>query len=132
MSKSPSGVSRRSSPPECLEAERSLSGLATVDLPIHQRPGGARSRVVGETEPHDALLALDIETVIDAELLPKNWAPERFPKPAWHRIVAISFVEIGIRRESDGRGEIYDMRACRSGGEPGWDEARLLRAFWKF
>lgn len=96
-------------------------------------PGkAARPRVVGEGEPHDALLALDIETVIDADLLPHAWDPERFPKPAWHRVVAISFVEIGIAHGGAGRGEAYHMRSCRSGGEPGWDEARLLRAFWRF
>jgi predicted PolB exonuclease-like 3'-5' exonuclease len=94
--------------------------------------GEAMPRVVGDAEPHDALLALDVETVVDPDLLPDDWNPERFAKPAWHRIVAISFVELDIVRDGSGRGETYRMRACRSGGEPGWDEGRLLRAFWKF
>jgi predicted PolB exonuclease-like 3'-5' exonuclease len=92
----------------------------------------AGSRIVGDAEPHDALLVLDIETVLDPDLVPENWDPERFPKPAWHRIVAISFVEIEIDRTGPGGDEDYRMRTCRSGGEPGWDEARLLRAFWRF
>ena len=83
------------------------------------------------TQPHDALLALDIETVVDGTLLPPDWAPDRFPKGAWHRVVAISFVEAGIERRADGK-EIYRLRSCRSGGEPGWDEERLLRAFWRY
>lgn len=96
-------------------------------------PGpSARSRVVGETEPHDALLVLDIETVPDADLVPADWDATRFPKTAWHRIVSISFIELGIHRDGPGRGEAYRIRACRSGGEPGWDEGRLLRAFWRF
>ena len=95
------------------------------------RPVAAPFGTPRTTHPHDALLALDIETVPDARLIPPGWAPDRFPKAAWHRVVAISFVEAAIERETDGK-EAYRIRCCRSGGEPGWDEERLLRAFWRF
>ncbi len=90
-----------------------------------------RPRPVDGAAPHDALLALDIETVPDAALVPPDWPPDRFPKNACHRIVAISFVTADILREPGGR-ESYAVTACRSGGEGDWDEARLLRAFWRF
>lgn len=81
--------------------------------------------------PHDALLVLDVETVPDAGLLPADWPADRFPKNAWHRIVAVSFVTAEILCGPDGR-EGYIMTACRSGGGPDWGEGRLLDAFWKF
>ena len=106
------------------------AGGCAVSRPL---PGAsARSRVVGESEPHDAILALDVETVVDADLLPPDWDADRFPKAAWHRVVTISFVEFGIHRDGRDRGEAYRIRTCRSGGEHGWEEARLLRAFWRF
>ena len=77
---------------------------------------------------HERLLCLDIETVPDRELIPPDWG-DRFPKPAWHEVVAISFVEAGI--EAEGQGERYRVRCCRSGGEASWDEARLLASFWR-
>ncbi|MBY0144215.1 3'-5' exonuclease, partial [Methylorubrum populi] len=46
--------------------------------------------------------------------------------------VAVSFVEAAIARDAATGTEAYRVRSCRSGGEPGWDEERLLRAFWKF
>ncbi|MEE7493300.1 3'-5' exonuclease [Methylobacterium oryzae] len=81
--------------------------------------------------PHDALLVLDVETVPDAALVPADWPADRFPKNAWHRIVAVSFVTADILHGPDGR-EGYVMTACRSGGGPDWDEGRLLGAFWRF
>ncbi|WP_238296801.1 3'-5' exonuclease [Methylobacterium soli] len=77
-------------------------------------------------------MVLDIETVPDTVLVPPDWPPEKFPKTAWHRITAISFVEAGIRRDEVTGTEAYAFRCCRSGGQPGWDEARLLRTFWRF
>ena len=122
------------------DAERSALGgfPATGPGPGGAAPaeGAARPRAAPlpfprTAHPHDALLALDIETVVDDTLLPANWAPDRFPKGAWHRVVAISFVEAVIERHADGR-ETYRLRSCRSGGEPGWGEERLLRAFWRY
>lgn len=89
-------------------------------------------RPLDDAFPHDALLALDIETVVDPDLCPADWdAATRFPKPAWHRVVAISVVEASLRRDDRDGSEIYAIRSCRSGGEPGWSEERLLRTFWR-
>jgi len=79
---------------------------------------------------HDHLLCLDIETVPDRDLIPADWPADRFPKPIWHRVVAISVVEARI--ESDGaERERYIVECCRSGGRAEWDEPRLLAAFWR-
>jgi hypothetical protein len=45
---------------------------------------------------NDRLLCLDIETVPDRTLMPLEY--NDFPKPIWHRVVAISFVEARIER----------------------------------
>lgn len=84
--------------------------------------------------PHrpDRLLCLDIETVPDVELVPADWDPARFLKPLWHRIVAISFVEARIEINPETGLERYIVEHCRSGGEAGWDEGQLLRAFWRY
>jgi predicted PolB exonuclease-like 3'-5' exonuclease len=79
----------------------------------------------------EALLVVDIETTPDETLLPADWPNDKFPKIAWHRIVAISFVEADILRDAAGGREAYRFADCRSGGEEGWGEARLLRGFWK-
>lgn len=76
---------------------------------------------------HERLLCLDIETVPDGTLTPPDW--NGFPKLPWHRVVAISVVEAAIER-ANGR-ELYHVESCRSGGEPDWDEGRLLRSFWR-
>lgn len=80
---------------------------------------------------HDAVLFLDIETVPDLDLLPAEWPADRFPKAAWHRIVAISFVVADLAPGPDGR-ETYAVSACRSGGEGIQEERRLLEGFWRF
>ncbi|KAB1080549.1 3'-5' exonuclease [Methylobacterium soli] len=95
------------------------------------RREGWRSRGAAPVQAHDAVLALDIETVPD-DLVPPDWPPDRFPKNAWHRVVAVSFIEAAIVRTPGEEREAYEVTACRSGGEAGWDEARLLRAFWRF
>lgn len=78
----------------------------------------------------ERLLAFDIETVPDRDRLPVDRAG-KFPKPVFHQVVSVSFVEAEI--EIDGEGcERYRLIACRSGGETDWDEARLLAAFWAY
>jgi predicted PolB exonuclease-like 3'-5' exonuclease len=88
------------------------------------------------------LLCLDIETVPDEVLLPADWDPETFPaKPVWHRVVAISFVEAdivihrGVERFNDEERDVgferYQVSCCRSGGEAGYSEEKLLEAFWQ-
>lgn len=90
------------------------------------RPGNDR-----EVADNDVLLMLDIETVPDPDLVPADWPADRFPKCPWHRIVAISVAEAAVERDVATGVETYAFRSCRSGGEPGWDEERLLRAFWR-
>lgn len=78
----------------------------------------------------DWLLALDIETVPDPELVPPDWPPEQFPKPPWHKVVALSFVAARIETR-DGI-ETYRVASCRSGGSASGTEAELLRSFWEW
>lgn len=75
------------------------------------------------------LLCVDVETVPDVSLLPADWPCDRFPPPAWHKIVAISVVEALVSRTPDG--ERYEFVSCRSGGEADWPERRLIAAFWR-
>jgi predicted PolB exonuclease-like 3'-5' exonuclease len=80
---------------------------------------------------HDKLLCLDIETVPDRALIP-DWPDGKFPpKPIWHRVVAISFVEARIDR-NESSSESYAVTSCRSGGQSDWDEQRLLSKFWNY
>lgn len=104
------------------------SPAATHHPCAHASPAGGTGM---PQSSHDALLVLDVETVPDAGLVPADWPADRFPKNAWHRVVAVSFVTADILRGPDGR-EGYALTACRSGGEPDWDEKRLLGAFWRF
>lgn len=76
----------------------------------------------------ERLLALDIETVPDRARLPADWGT-KFAKPLFHRIVCLSLVEAEIVLDGAGA-ERYAVTACRSLGEPDWDERRLLEAFW--
>lgn len=78
----------------------------------------------------DRLVVLDIETVPDHARIPDSQTG-RFPKPIYHAIACISFVEASITIDAAGY-ERYAVTACRSGGEAGWDEKRLLDAFWTF
>jgi predicted PolB exonuclease-like 3'-5' exonuclease len=79
---------------------------------------------------HDRLVCLDIETVPDRTLIP-HWDEGKCPpKPIWHRIVAISFVQASIERNESS--ESYAVTGCRSGGQADWDEQRLLSKFWQY
>jgi hypothetical protein len=80
---------------------------------------------------HDKIVCLDIETVPDRALIP-DWDEGKFPpKPIWHRIVAISFVEARIEYDK-GLPEKYAVACCRSSGGADWDEQRLLSKFWQY
>ena len=113
-------------------AERTLFDAATPGA--EARPDTMRHplrrRDFDEGSP-DTLMMLDIETVPDPILTPADWPADRFPKAMWHQVVAISVIEAGVGRDAGTGVETYELRSCRSGGEPGWDEARLLRAFWR-
>lgn len=78
---------------------------------------------------HDRLLVVDIETVLDETLAPRN-RDEGFAKSTWHEVVAISFVEARIDRAAGS--EAFLIEDCRSGGEAVHDEARLLAGFWRY
>lgn len=80
----------------------------------------------------DRLLCLDIETILDHEIVPADWPAEKFPKNVWHKVVCISFVEARIEVCPTTGLETYMVESVRSGGEPDWDERRLVRAFWKY
>lgn len=82
------------------------------------------------TRKTDHLLALDIETVPDASLVPSDWPADAFPKIVWHQVVAISFVE--ARVEAGEAGEGFRILTCRSGGTAASSELELLRGFWAF
>lgn len=85
---------------------------------------------IAKPTEHERLVCLDIETVPDRSLIPE-WQSGKFPpKPIWHKVVAISFVEATLEKGPD-RAERYVVRACRSGGQADWDEERLLRKFWE-
>jgi 3'-5' exonuclease len=77
---------------------------------------------------HDKIVCLDIETIPDRELIP-DWDVGEFPpKPIWHQVVAISFVEARLIR---GNGpEKYLVTCCRSGGRAAWDERQSK--FWQY
>ena len=80
---------------------------------------------------HDKIICLDIETVPDRALIPE-WSEGKFPpKPIWHQIVAISFVEAQINYDN-GLPEKYAVTCCRSSGDSEWDEQRLLSKFWQY
>jgi predicted PolB exonuclease-like 3'-5' exonuclease len=79
---------------------------------------------------HDRLLVLDIETVPDRELLPPDWIDGKFPKPMWHKVVAVAFLSARIDRTTGA--ERYLVEDCHAGGELGYSESQLLKAFWRY
>ena len=124
----PTGAAARLTP---VETDATTSPIQARAQPRPPRSNaGTAGRRAFEANPHDALLVVDVETVPDTDLIPADWDADRFPKSAWHRIVAVSVVEIALEHEEDG-GETYAIRSCRSGGEPGWSEERLIRSFWR-
>ena len=102
---------------------------------------------------HQTLFVFDIETVPDdaavrnltgfdgrdveerrAELeryhLDVTEGRNAFPRQPFHKVVAISFLTAEIDR--DGPRESYVLRELRSGGEPGYDEKKLLQGFFQY
>lgn len=53
-----------------------------------------------------------------------------FPRQPFHKVVAISFLEAEIERDSGQEG--YVMKDLRSGGEAGFDEKQLLQGFFTY
>ena len=71
-----------------------------------------------------SLFVFDIETVPDRE----HHSGEGFPKPLFHKVVAIAFLEAEIER--DGGHELYHLREVRCGGETSYGVADPVRAFF--
>jgi hypothetical protein len=97
---------------------------------LDPRTAGPLARPAGD-EP-DRLLALDIETVPDADLLPADWPDDRMPKPLWHKVACVSFVEARILRDPASGLESYRVERVASGGQADWDERRIVAGFWRF
>jgi len=72
------------------------------------------------------LVVFDIETIPDK----RNFDGHGFPKPLFHIPVAISFLHAEISHTD--RYERYELKELRCGGEPDYDEAKLLKAFIDF
>ena len=102
---------------------------------------------------HQNLFVFDFETVPDTDAVPnltrfddpgvaerreeleryhleKTGGKNPFPRQPFHKIVAISFLEVEIERS--GEHEAYYLRELRSGGETGFDEKQLLQGFFGY
>lgn len=102
---------------------------------------------------HQNLFVFDIETVPDTDAafnLTGETSPDTevrrkaiedyhldvtdgrnsFPRQPFHKVVAISFLEAEIERDSGQEG--YVMKDLRSGGEAGFDEKQLLQGFFTY
>lgn len=85
-----------------------------------------------DVDTPDRLLVVDIETYPDPTALPPDWPAGRFPPLPAHRVACVSFVEADIEVDPGTGLETFLVTDVRSGGEPGWDEERLVRGFWRF
>lgn len=85
---------------------------------LARRPAAAPTHVV----------SYDVETVPDPDVPAP--ADEAFPKPIRHRVVCISVAVARIGRDPATGAVRYEVEEIRSGGDPSWDERRLLKAFW--
>lgn len=102
---------------------------------------------------HKTLFVFDIETIPDTDAVKKltntktkstkklrkeledyhieiaNGNP--FPRQPFHKVVAISFVEASIERDSKGR-EFYRLKEVRSGGKEDSSEKELIQGVFKY
>lgn len=72
------------------------------------------------------LLVFDIETVPDRD----HHEGTGFPKPPFHKVVAIGFLHAEIERQ--GAHETYHLKEMRCGGDASYDEKQLLQAFFTY
>lgn len=102
---------------------------------------------------HQTLFVFDIETIPDTDSVPNlTGTDERdvvrlreelekyhleitdgknaFPRQPFHKVVAISFLEAEIHRDSDG--EHYILKELRSGGKENASEKELLEGFFNY
>ncbi len=73
---------------------------------------------------HRSLLVIDIETVPDKD----HFTGEGFPKPPFHKVVAIGFLAAEIERNGDK--DLYHLSEMRCGGEASYGEKELIQAFF--
>ncbi len=86
----------------------------------------AAFNLTGETSPDIAVRRQAIEDYHLGVTDGKN----SFPRQPFHKVVAISFLEAEIERDSGQEG--YVMKDLRSGGEAGFDEKQLLQGFFTY
>ena len=102
---------------------------------------------------HNKLFIFDIETIPDTDVV-KNLTGSNttdiqklreeleqyhidisggnpFPRQPFHKVVAISFVEVDIERERDGT-ENYIIQDIRSGGQENSTEEELIKVFFSY
>lgn len=97
-------------PPTPAFAPRHAASYAGGDLPTH-------------------VLCYDIETYPDPAMTSADDGTA-FPKPLRHKVACISVVVARIDRRPEDGIERFEVEDVRSGGDPDWDEGRLLKAFW--
>jgi predicted PolB exonuclease-like 3'-5' exonuclease len=73
------------------------------------------------------IVVFDIETIPDR----KHHDNDAFPKPAFHQIVAISYLKADITSDADGT-IFLQVDALRSGGDVSSDEEHLVKGFFRF
>jgi len=78
---------------------------------------------MGEREP---LIVFDTETIPDAA----HHEGDGFPKPPFHQVVAISFLEAHIEQADSG--SFYAVDFLRTGGDIAYTEAQLIRGFFQY
>ena len=71
-------------------------------------------------------MVIDIETVPDKD----HFTGEGFPKPPFHKVVAIGFLAAEIER--DGDKDLYHLSEMRCGGEASYGEKELIQAFFTY
>lgn len=86
----------------------------------------AAFNLTGETSPDVEVRRKAIEDYHLSVTDGKN----SFPRQPFHKVVAISFLEAEIERDSGQEG--YVMKDLRSGGEAGFDEKQLLQGFFTY
>lgn len=86
----------------------------------------AAFNLTGETSPDIA----DRRQAIEDYHLGITDGKNSFPRQPFHKVVAISFLEAEIERDSGQEG--YILKDLRSGGEAGFDEKQLLQGFFTY
>lgn len=86
----------------------------------------AAFNLTGETSPDIA----DRRQAIEDYHLGVTDGKNSFPRQPFHKVVAISFLEAEIERDSGQEG--YILKDLRSGGEAGFDEKQLLQGFFTY